>query len=268
MALTTHSSMADTLSAKMPVTDTLMTDNDSVPAVMAMTFSSQQGKTFPEIVARTPDYTSWIIGGLLLLFVIVCLRVKSSAKYIKVLVRDLTDVRERHNAFDETVRETSLLVILNLFWSCCIGVLMYTFLEHNHYIQGNTPMLSIMVCEGIAGGYTLVMTGVYWLVGNVFSDSLHAKMWVKGFAAEQGLSAMLMFPLALCAMCYTQYSEQILTIALITFVIGKIIFICKGFRIFFTQIASWVLFLYYLCSLEIVPLILTFLAADYCCRSL
>ncbi|MDE6338919.1 MAG: DUF4271 domain-containing protein [Muribaculaceae bacterium] len=50
--------------------------------------------------------------------------------------------------------------------------------------------------------------------------------------------------------------------------IGKIVFIYKGFRIFFQQLRSWLLFLCYLCSLEIVPLILAYLLAYQICVNL
>ncbi len=228
-----------------------------------------------EVAERKEDFSSWILLGLLLMFVAVCLRVKSNIRYLQVLVKDLTEVRERHNAFDETVRETSLLVLLNIFWSCCAGVLLYALL-HLWGVQGagesmaavKSGELTMLLCMGVMLCYTVVMIAAYWVVGNVFSDALHARMWVKGFAAEQGLSVVLMFPLALGVLLYPESTEGLLIAAGITFVTGKLIFIVKGFRIFFTQIASWVLFLYYLCSLEIVPLILIYLLADICSRML
>ncbi len=253
---------------------------DSVPVdtllrEYAIVFSGETGGRVMSSAARDGDYRSWVMTGLILLFVIICLRVKSSTRYLQALVRDLTEVRERHNAFDETVRETSLLVMLNIFWSCCAGVLLYSLLAYTgtphtgDSIKGLAPEgLSTLICIGIALGYTLIMSAAYWLVGNVFSDALHSRMWVKGFAAAQGLSVAVMFPLALGEMCYPECTEGILIGGGIAFLLSKLIFIVKGFRIFFTQISSWVLFLYYLCSLEIVPLVLTYLAANLGCRSL
>ncbi len=68
--------------------------------------------------------SSWVTGGLLLLFCVVALRFRNNYRYMVGLLRDLTEVRERHNMFDDTVRETSLLVLLNLLQAGCAGVVL------------------------------------------------------------------------------------------------------------------------------------------------
>lgn len=221
---------------------------------------------------------SWVMLGMFILFAIVCLRIRSNRKYLRVLWRDLTEVRERHNAFDDTVKETSLLVLLNIFWCACAGVLLYYGLriavpdipEFSFAIPAlhQAPGKAIMLCIGMATAYNAFMTTAYSLIGRIFSDALHASMWVKGFSAQQGLSTFFLFPLALLALCYPDNCQFILIIALFPFIIGKFIFICKGFRIFFSNLTSILLFLYYLCSLEIVPLILTFVLSVALCSIL
>lgn len=105
-------------------------------------------------------------------------------------------------------------------------------------------------------------------MGNVFSDRQLTRLWVKGATALMGLQSFMFFPLALLSLCYAEWGGIILILAGIVFVFGKIQFIYKGFRIFFNQMSSWLLFLYYLCSLEIVPLILAYLAALQICSML
>lgn len=221
---------------------------------------------------------SWVMLGMFILFAIVCLRIRSNRKYLRVLWRDLIEVRERHNAFDDTVKETSLLVLLNIFWCTCAGVLLFYTLrlavpdipEFSFALPAlhKAPGKAIMLCIGIATAYNALMTGVYSLTGRIFSDAMHTSMWVKGFSAQQGLSTFLLFPLALLALCYPDNCKIILIIAIFPFIIGKFIFICKGFRIFFSNFTSILLFLYYLCSLEIVPLILTFVVSVALCSIL
>ena len=99
---------------------------------------------------------------------------------------------------------------------------------------------------------------VYWLVGNVFTDARKTEMWVRGAAATNGAEAFLLFPLALLALTQPEWNPGVLILAGIVFILGKFLFIFKGFRIFFNQFSSWLLFLYYLCSLEIIPLLLTY----------
>lgn len=197
---------------------------------------------------------SWVIAPLILLFLFVAIKYRGNSRYAKVLLREMYEVRERGNAFDDTVRETTFLVLLNLLWSGSAGILLAVL------IGSATPMLcGVTILLGV--GYTLFMTMMYWIVGSVFSSARRAGMWVRGYLAAQGLSTIIIFPAALLSLCYPDLNDGWLLLAGIGWIIFKLIFIIKGFRIFFTQIAAWVLFLYYLCSLEIVPLILTYGAA-------
>lgn len=219
---------------------------------------------------------SYIYGVFLLLFCVIGLRFRDSRKYISVMIRNLIKVRIRSNVFDETVRETSFLVLLNLMCSCSMGVLLYGAIEMmvsrvpEYFSLGLSALTehkaaSVGICMGVGVVYSCFMATAYYLVGTVFSDRRHAEIWLKGFTAAQGLLGFIYFPLALMLLCWPQWLEIFLWVGLASFVLSKIVFIWKGFRIFFTQFSSWLLFLYYLCSLEIVPLILTYLAAIWLC---
>ena len=129
----------------------------------------------------------------------------------------------------------------------------------------DNPAGGIAICSGVALLYMLLMQLAYWTVGYVFTDSAHARIWLKGANASTALMAMPFLVIALLMLCYPQWNETLLIIAAIIFILGKIIFIFKGFRIFFTRFSSWLLFLYYLCSLEIVPLVFTAVAAAVAC---
>ncbi len=234
----------------------------------------------PEVPRKESDSfgMSCILAGLFLLFCIIGLRFRNNSKYIAALLRNLVEVRVRSNVFDETVRETSFIVLLNLLWSCSAGMVLCALLaytmptapEASYGIQALSthPALCTAICMGIMILYTCMMALAYFTVGSVFSDVVHARMWLKGFLASQGLLSVIFFPLALMLLYYPQWSEYLLWGALGSLLLGKIVFIWKGFRIFFTQFSSWVLFLYYLCSLEIVPLILTYWAASLLCSLL
>ncbi len=231
----------------------------------------------PDVQMRQTSQTgmSIIVATLLLLFCIIGIRFHNSRKYVTALLRNLVEVRLRSNVFDETVRETSFLVLLNLMWSCSAGVLLYGLLcltaPSDPVFTSGVKVLftdhaaSLGVCMGVGIVYTCFMALAYFMVGSVFSDGVHARMWLKGYTASQGLLSFIYLPLALLMICWHEWTEILLWIALGTFILSKIVFIWKGFKIFFTQISSWLLFLYYLCSLEIVPLILTYLAALWIC---
>lgn len=270
-----------------PVTDTVAkaaADSvalaDSVPAKAKEYGITLQAPAVPEVAANPGDSygMSYIIGGLAILFFIIGLRFRNNVKYVTAMLHNLVDVRLRSNAFDETVRETSFILLLTFLWSCSAGIVLWSVLgftmPDNPAASFGLPSLhtnpsgTIAVCMGVGVAYTCLMALAYFTVGTVFTDAVKAKMWVKGFTAGLGLLSVAFLPLSMLLLFYPEWTEILLWTALGLFLMAKIVFIWKGFRIFFTQISSWVLFLYYLCSLEIVPLILTYLAALWLCSLL
>ncbi len=247
--------------------------NDSVPeAVYGLIIDNPVIKERP--MPDNPESIGlsvvWIV--LVALFCAVSLKFKNNTRYLKAVMSDLTDVRVRQNAFDETVKETSFLVLLNILWVCSVGVLLWQTirltapdLPWESFSIPDRPAEGIAICTGMAGCYALLMSIGYWIIGYVFADRQRAGMWVKGAGASQALEVVLLLPLAALSIGYEPWSEILLEIAAVVFILGKITFIYKGFRIFFNQFSSWMLFLYYLCSVEIVPLILTYFATLQLC---
>lgn len=218
---------------------------------------------------------SYIIGGMLILFAAIGFRFKSDRRYMSLLWHDLLDVRTRGNIFDATVRETSLLVLTNVLWSLSAGIVVWCLSRSgvmgtswNVLTVPGDNAASIAVCMGVAIVYSIFMVMAYFTVGTVFADKPLATLWLKGHTAAMALLSFIFFPLSLLMIFYPQWNVELLYIALFSFILAKAAFILKGFRIFFNQVSSWVLFLYYLCSLEIVPLILTYAAAMYLCSIL
>ena len=91
---------------------------------------------------------------------------------------------------------------------------------------------------------------------------------MKGFNAGMGLLALPLFPASLLALYGSVGAGAAAVWAAVCFFLVKILFVCRAFRIFMTESSSWVLFLYYLCTLEIIPLITTYSAAYGLCASL
>ena len=203
---------------------------------------------------------SFILSGLFILFLVIALRFRNNMKYIGALFRNLVDTRTRQNVFDDTVRETSLIILLNLLWCGCAGVIAYSCINffYPEQLPDGYQVGGMLVGMLIAVGYTLFMSGAYLSIGWIFSDKEHAIVWFKGFTASQSLMSPFYFLTALLAICRPEAGIPVVATASGIFIIARMVFIWKGYRIFFSQISSWVLFLCYLCSLEIVPLVITF----------
>lgn len=214
--------------------------------------------------------TSWIYLLLFVIFVLTCTRIKGNFKFAGALLRDTVVVRERENLFDVTMRETSFIVLAVLLSACSIGILLWNgvcLIGSRLMIVSYIPGLSLQycgilipvgICMAIMSLYMAAMWICYYLVGNVFSDASHARMWVRGFTSSMAFGAFIFFPLALVTLAYPEYSIYTTISGLIMLILVKIVFIVKGFRIFFTESSLWVVFLYYLCSLEIIPLSIVF----------
>lgn len=211
---------------------------------------------------------SCVVGVLVLLFCAVCIRFQGNSRYFGALMMDMHDTRRRNNMFDDTVRESSFLLLLNLLWIFSSGVLLWqAVLYAPQYLHVSIPPIAdrgamgVMICTGLTLLYEVLMSLAYITVGNVFFDRESCGLWLRGFYSTQGMSGALLLPLALLTIWYPEWMHILLIISIFVFIWGKILFIFKGFRIFFQQIASILSFLYYLCSLEIVPIILTYYAA-------
>ena len=221
-------------------------------------------------LAATGDQVSWTYLILFAAFFLVCIRVRGNFKFVGSFFRDLVEVRERENMFDATVRETSFIFLTLLLTGCSVGVLLrqaVALYGESFAVWADIPdvggfvsgeLASEAACMLLVCVYISVMWICYNVVGRVFSDDAHTWQWVRGFTAGTGLAAAVFFPLALLSLIYKEYSVAITLVALLMLILVKIIFIVKGFRIFFTESSLWVVFLYYLCSLEIVPLLITF----------
>lgn len=72
-----------------------------------------------------PDNLSWVYLAMALMFCLVAFRLHNNSRCWGATINDLLDTRERHNVFDETARETSFLVLMNLCGvprpECCSG---------------------------------------------------------------------------------------------------------------------------------------------------
>lgn len=210
---------------------------------------------------------SWVFTGLTLLFCICALKFRGNMRYFRAMISDLTDTRTRHNAFDDTVRETSLLVILNVAWVVSAGILLWQALclYGSGFPTAGVTAWGICICTGVSAAYLAFMTCACWMTGKIFGGGTQARLWLKGASSANALETFLMFPIALLSIVRPEWGEPCLVAAAVVFIIGKIVFFYKGYRIFFNQMASWLLFLYYLCGLEIVPLVLAWSAACAAC---
>ncbi|MCH5229783.1 MAG: DUF4271 domain-containing protein [Muribaculaceae bacterium] len=250
---------------EVPASDSIASDSLELEQepVYGILLTPPQSPPPAELRQGGSEGVSFILTGIFILFLIIALRFRNNIKYALTMFRNLVETRTRHNVFDDTVRETSLIVLLNLLWCASAGIIGFTVFHAYFPSETPWPLRSIGMLWGmaIAAVYTLFMWWAYAAVGWIFSDRTHSSLWVKGYSASQALMAPPFFITALVAICQPQAASGVAVAAFTFFILVKLAFIWKGYRIFFNQFSSWVLFLCYLCSLEIVPLILCYRCA-------
>lgn len=164
-------------------------------------------------------------------------------------------MRNRENAFDETgAGRRRVQVLLAVQFSAYCGVLLYAFLCPGALSDPRRALMSILALMLLAAGYYLFQLCAYAIVGYVFDpDPVRARQWVDGFCASQGLAGTALALPTLGLVFYPDAATAMLIIAASIYIAARLIFIGKGFRIFYTGFPSLVYFILYLCTLEIVP---------------
>jgi hypothetical protein len=80
-------------------------------------------------------------------------------------------------------------------------------------------------------------------------------LWIDGFKSTQAFLGLTLLPVLFLLMLYPTYGKLLLGVAAGLYLLARLIFIYKGFRIFYSNLSSIIYFILYLCAVEIVPLV-------------
>lgn len=202
---------------------------------------------------------SGILTLIVILFVIVSLNFKECRKLFTHFVDELLSNKKRENAFDEhSNHETRLTILTIIQYIVYGGIILFGIASYrvNGELNGKAyDFVSLMSIIGLFTGYYFFQITAYHITGYTFTDKDGYKRWIRAFNASQSLAgAFMMFP-ALMILFYPDAIESMFFIACVIYVLARLIFIVKGFSIFYNNIFSPVYFILYLCALEIIPVI-------------
>ncbi len=211
--------------------------------------------------------TSWIIVGLVALFLLVSMRYRTNFSFLRGIASQLLSHRKSKRMFDDTVRETSFLIMLNLLCVVSVGVLLFGAFEIMHPELKMAPRwyAALGVVSATVAVYYIFQWLLYMLIGKVFTDKESADLWLRGFSAGQGILGIVLFPLALVSIFYAKALTGLVVAGGVAYLLARLIFICKGVMIFSKKYTSYMPFFYYLCSAEIAPVVLAYNLAWYFC---
>jgi hypothetical protein len=241
-----------------PVTAAADTSLGSIDTLAVMEVPPK-GEAVP--FARSPLHDTPSMVLLIAGLIAVALSYHTGYKYIENFFHYMFSTRRRENMFeDHTVNETSILAALIANTCIVEGFLIYMAVQLLRpdlapSLQSNTFLHIGAFCT-IAVGFYAIQWLIYKIMGYTFSDKEGTKLWLDGFKATQALLGLVLLPVLVLLMVYTSHGKMLLGVAALLYLVARVIFIFKGFRIFYSNLSSYLYFILYLCAVEIVPLVI------------
>lgn len=205
----------------------------------------------------------------------VVINYRSGHKYFENFIHNMFAVSRRVNIFEDHTIEESKSMFALIFNTCVMeGLLLYYGITY--YYPGLAPHMHAHVFRyvGVLVAITCVFYGAQWLLykflGFVFTQNggIDTNSWIDGFNASQSLLGLLLLPITIITLVYPSTIKWTIFIAITLYFLARIVFISKGFRIFFNNLSLSVYFILYLCSAEIVPQVLILAFTIYICQVL
>ncbi len=221
---------------------------------------------------NTPLNDTGCMGLVMLVFFFLAISFRNGYKYVSNFAHHMFSIRKRQNAFeDHTMSETQMMIALLSNTCLMAGLLLYvginkfypefTLSEHVFKSVGNLTLL--FAC------FITLQLILYYILGFVFAqDKEDTRLWLDGFKSTQSILGLFLFPIAFITILYPASSTFMLICSIILYFCSRLVFISKGFRIFFNNLESCVYFILYLCTVEIVPVFLMCTGAIYLCKTI
>lgn len=221
---------------------------------------------------NTPLNDTGCMGLVLLVFFFLAISFRSGYKYVSNFSHHMFSVRKRQNAFeDHTMSETQMMIALLSNTCLMVGLLLYVGINRfypefalSEHIFKSVGCLTLLFCV-----FILLQLVFYYLLGFVFAqDREDIRLWIDGFNSSQCILGLFLFPIAFITILYPTSSTFMLNCSIILYFCSRLVFISKGFRIFFNNLESCIYFILYLCTVEIVPVFIMCAGAIYLCKTI
>lgn len=218
---------------------------------------------------ESPLYDNGTMLMVLIVFFFISISYNKGYKYIADFFHNMFSVKKRQNLFeDHTVKETQIMTALIVNTCIFESIILYeTFtLFYPEAMSSSIPVFyyigSLTVFMAL---FHLLQLGCYYMLGFIFADKVETKLWIDGFKASQSLLGIILAPIAFVMLIYPSFIKSMLILAAILYFSARLVFICKALRIFFYKLTYSLYFILYLCSVEIVPVVLSFTGAMNLC---
>ena len=204
----------------------------------------------PTTVASVDSYT---LAAVILLFIILCFNARHVGRLFQNFVADVWTVRQRDNIFEEHVAaESRTLILMILFTSVLEGILLFSYFSAQ---AENVALINLLIFIGIAIGFNVFSIAGCSTLGYTFTSHALSVQWRRGLLSSQALLGLFLLLPTIIIVVRPNAVQAGMTIGVVMYILARILYIIKGIRIFHTDFFSWLYFILYLCTLEIIPLL-------------
>lgn len=258
---------ADTLLIESAITDSVVADSlqgeGSYGLVMSRVETPRRGGG--ERTDAT-EVSSWMFLGLAVLFCISCFKFRKNTKFFRYLFHEAIIFRERENMLDGTVRERTFMGLMEMLCVTGEGIVLWRLLMLTGSLSSSaTGIWGCAVCIVAASVYSIFMAGAYYFTGRVFFTGITEMSLLRGFRAGMALTGVTIFLPAVLLLFSGVEDTWLVWTGVGVFGLWKILFLYRSLRIFIQQNSVWLVFLCYLCSVEIIPVIMMYSIAEKMC---
>ena len=213
---------------------------------------------------QSPAGDPVVAGIFIALFLIVSLCLRHAQRLFKMLWRDLTSIRSREKGFDErTPADLRMVAILYIQLIIFLAMLTQSALRLGGHIPPGVAPISLTGTLALMWAlYYVVARSACFVLGYTFAPGEEAALQlVRGFNASQVLAGFVLAVPAVCAVFWPPNTLQAVIAAGAIYLLARIAFIVKCFKIFYSGTGSLLYFFLYLCTLEIVPMVIIYRCA-------
>lgn len=207
----------------------------------------------------SPLHDTGIMTLFLLSMFLVTISMRKGYKYVSNFKKNLFSIKKRDNVFEDHNTVNEEITLLSLIANTCImeGILINCGLTlyYPTISQTGSIFTNMITFISVMALFYLMQTAAYHILGYVFTSKANTSLLLKGFNASQALLGLMLLPIVILLLVYPTYANTFITLFAFCYILCRIIFIIKGFRIFYTNYSSIFFFILYLCSGEIVPLL-------------
>ncbi|MCM1036108.1 MAG: DUF4271 domain-containing protein [Bacteroides sp.] len=210
----------------------------------------------PEPRPMQPGNRSGFLLLIALMAVVMTYNFSHFGRVLRIYGKEVWRLRGgRDNLFDEhPAADTRILILMLIQCVVCCGILLCATVCRLDLMEPRALTgLAVGGVTGICALYYVAELCAYSAVGYAFSTPAGRREWLRGFNASQALLGIALILPAVLAVFYPPLTAAAVTAAAALYVCARLLFIIKGFRIFYAHLGSLLYFILYLCTLEIVP---------------